>query len=159
MSKLHSNGSTFSELVLEIFRLNGLLLEAGDRLTEPVGLSSARWQVLGVVDHGAIPVAHVARVMGLTRQSVQQTADALHRDGLIDYLDNPHHRRAKLMALTPKGREALDYVKRHHAEWADRIGTRHSLEDLQTAITVLRHLSDTLRQDSPTSDNDEMERG
>jgi DNA-binding MarR family transcriptional regulator len=82
MSEPSANGSAFTELILDVFRLNGLLLEAGDRLTHPVGLSSARWQVLGVVEHQPTPVAHVARIMGLTRQSVQQTADALASDGL-----------------------------------------------------------------------------
>lgn len=87
MTKLNPNGKAFTELVLEVFRLNGRLLEAGDRLTQPVGLSSARWQILGVVEHGPITVAHVARIMGLTRQSVQQTANSLEKEGLIEFLE------------------------------------------------------------------------
>ena len=43
--------------------------------------SSARWQVLGIVEHGPSPVAHIARTMGLTRQGVQGIADILTRDG------------------------------------------------------------------------------
>lgn len=45
-------------------------VEAGDRLAAPAGLSSARSQVLGVVDHGLAPAASVARIMGLTHQSM-----------------------------------------------------------------------------------------
>jgi DNA-binding MarR family transcriptional regulator len=146
MSKLSLNADTFTELILEVFRVNRLLLDAGDHLTQPVGLSSARWQVLGVVEHGPIPVAHVARVMGLTRQSVQQTADGLAEDGLIEYSENPHHRRAKLMTMTPKGRKALDYVVERHAAWANQIGGHHSLEGLRTAVTVLRELRESLEQ-------------
>ncbi|MBV9786705.1 MAG: winged helix-turn-helix transcriptional regulator [Chloroflexi bacterium] len=144
MNPLSPLGDTFTELVLEVFRVNRLLLEAGDQLTKPVALSSARWQVLGVVEHGPIPVAHVARIMGLTRQSVQQTADGLAADGLIVYSDNPHHRRAKLMTLTTKGREALDYVQERHAEWANQLGATHTLEDLQTAVQVLRQIRESL---------------
>ncbi|HXV98188.1 MAG TPA: MarR family winged helix-turn-helix transcriptional regulator [Anaerolineae bacterium] len=146
MSKLSLNGDAFTELVLEIFRLNRLLLDAGDHLTEPVGLTSARWQVLGVVEHGPVPVANVARVMGLTRQSVQQTADGLAEDGLIEYIENPHHRRAKLMVMTPKGRKALDYVVERHAEWANQIGEKQSLEALRDAVTVLQQLREILEQ-------------
>lgn len=159
MNKLTNNGYAYTELVLAIFRLNGLLLEAGDRITQPVGLSSARWQVLGVVEHGAIPVAHVARVMGLSRQSVQQTADALERDGFIAYHENPNHRRAKLMALTPMGREALGYVKLHQAEWANKIGRRHSLEGMQKAITMLREVSESLEADMLPSLDEEHLKG
>lgn len=144
MSEPSANGSAFTDLILEVFRLNGLLLEAGDRLTDPVGLSSARWQVLGVVEHQPTPVANVARIMGLTRQSVQQTADALAGDGFITYTDNPHHRRAKLMTITPKGRKALDYVQQCQIEWANQVSETLSLEALETAVTVLRQLEEHL---------------
>jgi DNA-binding MarR family transcriptional regulator len=146
MSKLSPNGDTFTELILEVFRVNRLLLEAGDHLTRPVGLSSARWQVLGVVEHGPTPVANVARTMGLTRQSVQQTADSLAEEGLIEYIDNPHHRRAKLMTLTPKGRQALDYVQHRHTDWANQIAENQALDDLRTAIRVLGQIRESLEQ-------------
>ncbi len=148
MSRPTEEGEALTELIIEVFRLNGLLLQAGDRLTEPVGLSSARWQVLGVVEHGPAPVANVARIMGLTRQSVQQTADALARDGFVEYLDNPHHRRAKLIALTPRGREALDHVVESHAEWANRIAPAVSLQRLRAAVTALRQVRERLEQDA-----------
>ncbi|HEY9664297.1 MAG TPA: MarR family transcriptional regulator [Allocoleopsis sp.] len=144
MSEPSSNGSAFTELILEVFRLNGLLLEVGDRLTHPVGLSSARWQVLGVVEHQPTPVAHVARIMGLTRQSVQQTADALANDGFIAYTDNPHHRRAKLMTITPKGCQALDYIQQRQIEWSNQVSATLSLEALKTTITVLQQLGERL---------------
>lgn len=138
------NGSAFTQLILEVFRLNGILLETGNVLSHPVGLSSARWQVLGVVEHSPTPVAHVARIMGLTRQSVQQTADALAKDGFITYTENPHHRRSKLMKITPKGRQALDYVQQCQVDWANQIGAPHSLEDLKTAVKVLQQLRESL---------------
>lgn len=148
MSERHLGGDAFTGLVLEVFRLNGLLLEAGDRLTRPVGLTSARWQVLGVVEHGPATVAHVAREMGLTRQGVQRTADVLAGDRLIEYVENPHHRRAKLMRLTSEGREALEYVRRRHAEWANRVGGEQDPEDLRTAVAVLRRVKASLEQDA-----------
>ncbi|HEY0738450.1 MAG TPA: MarR family winged helix-turn-helix transcriptional regulator [Herpetosiphonaceae bacterium] len=154
MNPLSQHGNTFTDLVLEIFRVNRLLLDAGDQLTSPVELSSARWQVLGVVEHGPIPVAHVARIMGLTRQSVQQTADGLAADGLIAYSENPHHRRAKLMTLTTKGREALDYVQERHADWANQLGATHTLEDLRTAVQVLRQIRESLDLNPQTEAND-----
>lgn len=154
MNSLSPHGDTFTELVLEVFRVNRLLLDAGDQLTKPVGLSSARWQVLGMVEHGPMPVAHVARVMGLTRQSVQQTADSLAADGLLAYSENPHHRRAKLMTLTAKGRAALDYVQERHADWANQIGATHSLEELRIALQVLREIRESLDSNPEPDAND-----
>jgi DNA-binding MarR family transcriptional regulator len=139
-----------SEIVLEVFRLNRLLLDAGDEMAAPAGLSSARWQVLGVVEHGPIPAASVARIMGLTRQGVQRTADSLEADGLIAYRPNPHHRRARLLTLTPKGREALDYVQQRHAEWANGLAQGHSPDALRAALALLRRVRDDLAPDGLT---------
>jgi len=147
MERHHEDANEFTRLILEVFRVNGQLLAAGDRLCTPVGLSSARWQVLGVVEHGPAPVAHVARSMGLARQSVQQTADALKRDGLIEYRENPHHRRAKLMCLTPAGREALDYVQARLAEWSTRIQNELDPDGLETALALLRQVGGILEED------------
>jgi DNA-binding MarR family transcriptional regulator len=144
MTGLSPRGWTFSELLVEVFRVNGLLLAAGDELARPAGLTSARWQVLGVVDHGPATVAQVARAMGLTRQSVRQTADALVRDGLVELTDNPAHRRARLMALTPAGRAALRYVEERQASWASAIAERLPHTDLRAALAVLRDLADLL---------------
>jgi DNA-binding MarR family transcriptional regulator len=146
MARLSPRGHGFTELLLEVFRLNGALLNAGDILTRPVSLTSARWQVLGVVEHGPVPVANVARIMGLSRQAVQQTANGLEREGFIEFLDNPHHRRAKLMSLTEQGREALEYVTEQQAIWANKIGVKHRAEDLRKALEVLQALRESLEQ-------------
>lgn len=147
MDKPKQQGDVFTRLIVEIFHLNMLILAAGDRIAQPVGLTSARWQVLGIVEHGPVPVANVARYMGLSRQTVQQTADGLERDGFITYRENPHHRRAKLMQITEKGERALEYVRAHQAVWAQEIGAEHSLESLQQALGVLRGLRRQLEDD------------
>ena len=152
MAALTEEGEAFTELVLEVFRLNGLALEAGERLAGPLGLSSARWQVLGVVDHAPAPVANVARLMGLSRQGVQQTADALERDGFIEYLENPHHRRAKLISMTAKGREALRRVEGRQAVWANRLGAGMNARQLRAAVNGLREARQLLEKDASGSD-------
>jgi len=42
-------GDALTGLILDLFRLNSRLLIAGDRLVAPLGLTSARWQILGAV--------------------------------------------------------------------------------------------------------------
>jgi DNA-binding MarR family transcriptional regulator len=140
MSTSTPQGIALTDLIIEVFRLNGLLLEAGDLLTHPFGLTSARWQILGVVEHAPISVAHVARAMNLARQSVQQTADGLESDGFITYIDNPHHRRSKLMQLTPKGRAALDAIWPRRGAWADATAAGLGLDELRAAIALLQAL-------------------
>ena len=48
-AKRTPEGDALTSLVVDLFRLDSLLLTAGDRLVAPLGLTSARWQVLGAI--------------------------------------------------------------------------------------------------------------
>jgi DNA-binding MarR family transcriptional regulator len=93
----------FQRLVSEVFRLNGELLAAGERLGKDLGVSPARWQALATIRNQPLTVADIARRLGLTRQSVQRTVNNLRRDGLVRTQPNPEHRRSHLIQLTPSG--------------------------------------------------------
>ena len=133
-------GETFTDLVLEVFRLNGRLLAAGDDLSKPVGLTSARWQVMGAIEEQGRSAAQVGRKMGLTRQNVQRLADALEREGMVFYAPNPDHQRAKLICLTERGKKALEKVERHQVAWANRMASNVSHPEMKTALEVLKKL-------------------
>ena len=130
-------GDAFSGLVVRIFRLSGLLAAEGDRLARPAGQTSARWQVLAMVEDGPRTVAETARTLGLARQSVQRVADALESSGLVEYANNPRHRRARLVALTPVGRATLDAIQAAQRPWADEFGAavgERRLHDLNAGL-------------------------
>jgi DNA-binding MarR family transcriptional regulator len=133
-----------TRLVLETFRLNGCLLIAGDALVADMGLTSARWQVLGAVTLSpvSLPVAHIARNMGLTRQAVQRLANEMERDGLIRFASNPHHQRAKLVLLTPRGRAAYDAAMKRQGPWASSLANGLNIKQIELAAATLR----TIRQ-------------
>src|SRR5262250_2492023 len=98
-AKRHTpGGDALTGLVLAVFRLNGQLLAAGDGLVADLGLTSARWQVLGAIALAPSPqpVAWLARNMGLNRQGVQRLVNEMRDDGLVELHPNPHHRRAHL---------------------------------------------------------------
>src|ERR1700751_4013808 len=98
--------TAITDLVLETFRLNGSLLASGDALVADLGLTSARWQVLGAaaLAPGPLSVGQVARNMGLARQAVQRLANEMAADGLVRFAPNPHHQRPKLVLLTAAGK-------------------------------------------------------
>ncbi|HEX6272766.1 MAG TPA: MarR family transcriptional regulator [Polyangiaceae bacterium] len=137
MSKLGRRGALFTGLVLEVFKLNRLLLDAGDAVAAPAGLTSARWQVLGVVEHGPVSVADVARTMGLKRQSVQEVAHGLAATEMIEWLDNPKHQKSKLMRLTRKGKKAMELLAERHADWANALAAAHPARSLAAALETL----------------------
>jgi DNA-binding MarR family transcriptional regulator len=139
-------GAALTELILELFRLNGRVLTAGDELTKDIGLTSARWQVLGAIAlaHAPQPVAHIARRMGITRQSVQRIVNELKRDGFVDLASNPHHQRAPLVTLTEKGSTAYAATTNRQIPWANRLASKLTHRYLNIAVEVLRTLSDQL---------------
>jgi DNA-binding MarR family transcriptional regulator len=135
-----------TDLILETFRLNGCLLAAGDALVADLGLTSARWQVLGAMALSPTPlsVAQVARNMGLTRQAVQRLANEMEHDGLVTFAPNPHHQRAKLIVFTPDGENAFAAAMKRQAVWAKELGRRLPVQDIETAIAVLRSVRQRL---------------
>jgi DNA-binding MarR family transcriptional regulator len=139
-----------TELILEVFRVNGDLLAEGDRLTKPLGQTSARWQILGALRNKADPVAGIARDMGLARQSVQRTADVLEGQGLVEYAPNPAHRRAKLVRLTAHGQEVLGEISRRQISWTNRLARAIGSEaEMRQALDVLRKLRAELEKADP----------
>jgi DNA-binding MarR family transcriptional regulator len=139
--KTHTpSGAAFTRLVLDLFRLNGRMIASGDRMGADLGMTSARWQVLGAVGSEPKTVAAAARAMGLTRQNVQRIADWLVESGLAEYVDNPNHRRAKLVALTPKGAAMRVKLHRRQVKWANEIGLQLTVKELETTIDVLKRL-------------------
>jgi DNA-binding MarR family transcriptional regulator len=147
MAKL-SKSDTLTDLVLEIFRLNGLLIAAGDALVAETGLTSARWQVVGAItlQQGRAPVAHIANAMGLTRQAVQRIADELEKTGIVEFRDNPHHKRAKLVTLTAKGQALHEAAMRLQKPWVAALGAGIDHAALQATLTLLTTLRARLEQ-------------
>jgi DNA-binding MarR family transcriptional regulator len=135
--------NALGELIVELFRLNGLLLAEGDRLTHDIGLSSARWQVIGALElaEQPLPVAQIARNMGLARQSVQRITNELEADGMIAFDDNPDHRRAKLVVLTTKGHQAYRAAMKRQSAWSKDV-----LSASGVSQTRLRETRDVLRR-------------
>lgn len=143
-----------SDLSLEVFRLTARLNSLADQLSREAGLTAARWQVLGALAASSEPlsVSEIARRMGLQRQSVQRTADALSKQGLIEYAPNPKHQRAKLALVTQSGEAALATMDDNRDRWADELKDHLELAKLIQATETLQALRDMI-DCSPPSDN------
>ena len=144
-------GDALTGLILDLFRLISALSTSGDRLVAPLGLTSARWQILGAVaasEHPQ-PVAWLARDMGANRQNVQRIINDLHEQGLVAFETNPHHRRAQLVVLTDRGKRAFDEAMRLQAPWINALAGGLGLKDIQTFHRVILALREKLEREEP----------
>ncbi|MDK4734824.1 MarR family winged helix-turn-helix transcriptional regulator [Rhizobium sp. CNPSo 3490] len=135
-------GSALTALVLDLFRLNNRMLTSGDKLVASLGLTSARWHVLGTIaaSERPQPVAWLARDMGANRQNVQRIVNDLEKEGLVAFAANPHHRRAQLVVLTEKGRDTQKAAMRLQAPWASGLADGLEVVEIETTHRVIKTL-------------------
>jgi DNA-binding MarR family transcriptional regulator len=141
-----AEGAAATAVVLEIFRVNGLVLADGNRLAVAEGLTAARWQVLGAVALARRPltVPQIARRMGLTRQAVQESVNRLLAEALVEARDNLDHRRSPLIGLTELGSQKYTAVDQRQSRWINELAAGLQITDLVAAARVLRDLGDRL---------------
>ena len=151
----HEAPDLWSAFAMAVFAVNGLIIQAGESISRPLGQSSARWQVLGRV-YRPQTVPDIARDIGLARQSVQRTADLLTAEGLVCFRAHPSDRRTRLVELTPEGHRVLAEIYRRQVAWSARI-LEHldpaTLRDVSRTLTavaaVLRHALDMDQDPQP----------
>ena len=142
-------GDAFTTLLGQVIGLTRRFTTAGEALAKPAGQTLARWLVLETVQDAPATVAQIARTLHLARQGVQRLADLLVRDGLAAYEDNPAHRRAKLLRITPAGRTALRTIQTAQAAWADALGARIGEQELRQASILLDRVQQALGRHAP----------
>lgn len=132
----------FLDLVLSIFKVNGLLIAEGDAMTEKLGLTHARWKVIGAIalSSSGLTVPGIARVLGQSRQAVQRITDVMVEDGILQYVPNPKHKRSLLVTLTEQGKHTYNMLREVQDPWAIDNTEDIPIEELETALRLVRRL-------------------
>jgi DNA-binding MarR family transcriptional regulator len=146
--RVSPEAALLTEIILLVFRVNGQLLEAGDRLVKDLGLTSARWQMLGAIALSGAPCTapRLAARMGMTRQGAQKQLDLLRAAGLVDARSNPGHLRSPLYVLTSKGASVYAATERVQRRWANELVRDISRQDLVATKRLLEALGRKLRE-------------
>ncbi len=139
-------GLVFTEIVLEVFKLGGFLINAGDQMGMEYGVTSARWKILGAIFLAGEPqtVPQIARRMGLTRQAVQRLVDVMQKDGLLLFHKNPDHKRAKLIDISDLGKEIFLKLDEKQSKLAIAHSSGIPQAELETTLSVLKRMSDAI---------------
>lgn len=136
-------GGLVEALLDEVLRLRGRVLSATREMNENRGLGShSQGLILSAVVRAVEPptVAKIARSLGLTRQSVQRTANELADEGFVQFEDNPHHKRAKQLVPTPAGLKVHALNADVKGQWTDKLGAAIGAGELERTVTTLRRV-------------------
>jgi DNA-binding MarR family transcriptional regulator len=65
----------------------------------------------------------------------------------LELIDNPAHKRSKLVRLTPKGRRLVDRMRKRESKIFGALGSGMSEKQIRSAATVVRSLREILAGD------------
>ena len=94
---------------------------------------------------GPLTVPQIAEMRPTSRQRMQRLADELAADGLVAFVDNPKHRRSKLVRLTPKGNARYRALNARFLLIASNMGAALSEADIRRTTAIVRRLSDDVK--------------
>ena len=148
------SGENLTGLIWDVFRLNGRLLVAGDRLVAELGLTSARWQILGAIAYADRPesVAWHARTMGVHRQGVQRIVNELEKEGIVEFKPNPHHKRAHLVVLTSEGQKLFEAALELQTPWVNALADGLTAEKIANARSIVGQITSRLENELESTD-------
>jgi len=138
-----SRGEAIAELMLDVaqcfFRIRAFGQKAGF-ITSWGGGAFGFMRSLALL--GPLTVPQIARMRPTSRQRMQRLADELAAEGLVKFIDNPKHRRSKLVQLTTKGEARYRALNARLLAAAATMGGALSEADVRKTSAVVRQLSD-----------------
>jgi DNA-binding MarR family transcriptional regulator len=91
---------------------------------------------------GPLTVPQIAKMRPVSRQRMQRLADELAAEGLVEFIDNPRHRRSKLVRRTVKGKARYRELSVRLLEIASKMGANLNEADIRKTTEITRQLSD-----------------
>jgi DNA-binding MarR family transcriptional regulator len=144
-----SKAEALAELMLEVaqcfFRIRAVGQKTG-LITSWGGGTFGFLRSLALL--GPLTVPQIARMRPTSRQRMQRLADELAAEGIVEFIDNPKHRRSKLVRLTPRGRARYREMNARLLSIASTVGDALSEPDIRKTTEIVRQLSDDVRAQS-----------
>ena len=103
------------------------------------GGTPARYAVFENLDPGGTRLTDLAARVGITHQSMSELVSVLEQAGYIERCPDPSDRRARIVRLTPAGRQVVHRAIREMAaiedEWRTRLAREGLTGDIVAALT------------------------
>jgi len=135
------SGRALSDLGMEVIHTYFRLRAAGEKIgaTPPAGAGSFGL-LRSLKKDGPQTVPQLARAHEVSRQHVQVLANGLAEQALVEFVDNPAHKRSKLLRITEPGERRLANLAERIADAYDEIAPGMDPSEIRAAIKVLSEL-------------------
>jgi DNA-binding MarR family transcriptional regulator len=136
-------GEAIAELILEVAQFFFRIRAVGQRtglITTWGGGAFGFMRSLALM--GPLTVPQIAQMRPTSRQRMQRLADDLAAEGLVEFIDNPGHRRSKLVRLTRKGEARYRESGARFLAIASSMGAELAEADIRKSTEILRRLSE-----------------
>ena|SRR5215211_6522563 len=105
-------------------------MRAWGRFAKSTGLSMPQFSVLMQLHYrGACGMSRISEGYDITPAAASQLVDKLVHSGLIQRVEDPNDRRAKLLSLTDKGTELVQQGIEERYRWVDELSDRLTAEE------------------------------
>ena len=140
-----AEGAALFDIVVEVSRTFFRLRAAGSQIgaVSPWG-GGLRGFLRSLQVQGPQTVPQIARARPVSRQRIQRLADEAAESGLVEFTDNPAHRRSKLVRLTPEGATLVGHLTEKIADISEDLAHGMDEQELRTTAKVLRRLREKL---------------
>ena len=141
--------NALTDLIRAVLRMSAHAQKVGTILTRDLNLSNARWQTLGELNacQERLTVSQLARLMGLTRQSVQRLINEMAEDGLVAFVENPADQRARHVLLTDNGRATYQDALEREWQWTNAIADSFEQSELERAAALVEAVTRKMERD------------
>lgn len=121
-------------------------IEAVSQATTGFATAGGEWGVLRtLVKEGPVTVPEMARSRPVSRQHCQTICNALESQGLVEFVDNPKHKRSKLVRATKKGRDRFQSMKKQFLAAAGVYAPFFTAAEVNVATEVCRRAREMIQ--------------
>jgi DNA-binding MarR family transcriptional regulator len=136
--KKRASGADILELSVAVIELY-FRIEAITQATAGFAQAGGEFGVLRtLVLEGAQTVPQMAAARPVSRQHCQTIVNGLAEQGLVEFLDNPRHKRSKLVRITKRGRARFESMKAQFTDVAAVYAPHFSAAEVEAATDVCR---------------------
>ena len=121
------------------------------RYAKSTGLSMPQFSLLMQLYHkGPCGMSRISEGYDITPAAASQLVDKLVHSGLVQRVEDPSDRRAKLLSLTDKGREFVRQGIEERYRWVDELGSKLTADErvqISEALEIMTRVAQDIEVD------------